>query len=85
MDTTLTIKTDKKLKGAAQNIAAALGVPLTTIINAMLKQLVRDQEITLSARRPNVTTRAAMREVQRGEHLESFEFLKARKKGMRPI
>jgi len=51
----------------------------------MLRQFVRDKEIALAVHVPNKTTRAAMREVQRGEDLESFEFLNVRKKGMRPI
>ena len=47
--TILNIKTDKKLKAEAQKVAAELGVPLTTVMNAFLKQFVRDKEITLSS------------------------------------
>ena len=47
--TILNVKTDKKLKADAQKVAAGLGVPLSTVINAFLKQFVRDKEITLSA------------------------------------
>ena len=47
--TILNIKTDKKLKLAAQNVAGELGVPLSTVMNAFLKQFVRDKEITFSA------------------------------------
>ena len=72
MDTTLTIKTKKELKSAAQNIADALGVPLTTIINAMLRQFVRDKEITLTVHVPNEMTRHAMRDVSGRVNLESF-------------
>lgn len=46
--TILNIKTDKKLKKAAQETAEELGVPLGTAINAFLKQFVREKEITLS-------------------------------------
>jgi len=47
--TILNVKTDKKLKENAKKISAELGVPLSTVINAFLKQFVRDKEITLSA------------------------------------
>jgi addiction module RelB/DinJ family antitoxin len=47
--TILNIKTDKKLKADAQKVAGELGVPLTTVMNAFLKQFVRDKEIVLSA------------------------------------
>jgi addiction module RelB/DinJ family antitoxin len=47
--TILNIKTDKKLKADAQKIAGELGVPLSTVMNAFLKQFVRDKEITFSA------------------------------------
>ncbi len=51
MNTTiLNIKTDKKLKAAAQETAKELGVPLSTAINAFLKQFVREKELTLSVR-----------------------------------
>ena len=47
--TVLNVKTDKKLKLEAKKISAELGVPLSTVINAFLKQFVRDKEITFSA------------------------------------
>lgn len=47
--TILNVKTDKNLKADAQKVSAELGVPLSTVINAFLKQFVRDKEITLSA------------------------------------
>ncbi len=47
--TILNIKTDKKLKANAQKVAGELGVPLSTVMNAFLKQFVRDKEITFSA------------------------------------
>ena len=47
--TILNIKTDKKLKADAQKVAGELGVPLSTVMNAFLKQFVRDKEITFSA------------------------------------
>jgi addiction module RelB/DinJ family antitoxin len=49
--TILNIKTDKRLKKAAQDTAEELGVPLGTAINAFLKQFVREKELVLSANR----------------------------------
>jgi addiction module RelB/DinJ family antitoxin len=56
MNTTiLNIKTDKALKSAAQETAKELGVPLSTIVNAFLKQFVRDQEVTYSTKQHRMT------------------------------
>ena len=49
------IKTKKDLKIEAQKISGELGVPLSTIINAFLKQFVRDREITLSTEKYQIT------------------------------
>jgi|SRR3989344_145811 len=48
MNTTLTIKMEKKLRDDAKKTAQMLGVPLTTVMNAMLRQFVREQMVTLS-------------------------------------
>ncbi len=47
--TILNVKTDKKLKADAKKVSAELGVPLSTVVNAFLKQFVRDKEVTFSA------------------------------------
>lgn len=47
--TLLTIKTDKVIKNLAQEVAGEIGVPLSTVINAFLKQFVRDREVSFSA------------------------------------
>lgn len=47
MNTILNIKTAKDLKVQAQSIAEELGVPLSTIINSFLKQLVRERKLVL--------------------------------------
>ena len=46
--TILNVKTDKKLKAEAKKVSAELGVPLSTVVNAFLKQFVREKEITFS-------------------------------------
>ncbi len=47
--TLLTVKTDKSLKKAAQEIAGEIGIPLGTLVNTFLKQFVRNKEVTLSS------------------------------------
>lgn len=49
MDTTLTIKTNKNLMREAKSVSGELGVPLTTVVNAMLKQFIRERKLVLSA------------------------------------
>ena len=46
--TTLTIKIDKKLKRDLQRMAKVMGISVTTIVVALMKQFVRDGGITLS-------------------------------------
>lgn len=48
MNTTLLLKTNKSLKDEASRVAKELGVPLTTVVNAYLRQFVRDREIHIS-------------------------------------
>ena len=46
--TLLNIKTDKEVKEEAQKIAHELGVPLSTVVNAYLKEFIREREVRLS-------------------------------------
>ena len=39
MKTMINIKADKEVKESAQRVAAELGLPLSTVINAYLKEL----------------------------------------------
>ncbi|MDB5245149.1 MAG: hypothetical protein JWN90_254 [Parcubacteria group bacterium] len=48
MQTTLTIKTDKKLRDDAKRVAAKLGIPLTTVLNAKLREFVREGHFEVS-------------------------------------
>lgn len=43
--TTINIKADKEVKVQAQKIAHDLGMPLSTVINAYLKQFIRSREV----------------------------------------
>jgi antitoxin component of RelBE/YafQ-DinJ toxin-antitoxin module len=48
MNTTLTVKLPKDLAAKAKKTAAALGIPMTTVVNSMLANFVREQSITLA-------------------------------------
>ncbi len=67
MDTTLTIKTKKELRDEAKETAEKLGLPLSTVVNALLKQFTRDKEIVLSLNVPNAETRRALKEASEGK------------------
>lgn len=46
--TVINIKADRKVKEQAQKIARELGLPLSTVINAYLKDFVRRRKVTFS-------------------------------------
>lgn len=75
MNTTLTIKMPKKLRDDAKKTAKEMGIPLTTAVNAMVKQFVRDGVIVLESEcpfpshTPNAETRRAIRDIQRRKNL----------------
>ena len=48
MNTTITIKIEKKLRDDAKKTANELGVPLSTVINSYLKQFVREGRFAVS-------------------------------------
>ena len=45
----INLRIDKGVKQEAQKLAEAMGIPLSTLINAYLKQLVRNREVHISA------------------------------------
>lgn len=45
----INIKVSKTLKHDAQELADEIGVPLTTVISASLKEFVRSRSLTISA------------------------------------
>ena len=83
MYTTITIKTNKQLRDEVKKTANKLGIPMTTAVNALLSQFVRDKEITLSLNVPNTITRRAIREARAGKNLETFKSFEDWKKTMR--
>ena len=48
MKTVLNVKVDKKEKEEAQALAAEMGVPLSTIVNAHLREFLRTRTFTVS-------------------------------------
>jgi addiction module RelB/DinJ family antitoxin len=48
MTTTLLLKTDKALKDEAGRVAKELGIPLSTVLNAYLRQFVRERQFSIS-------------------------------------
>ena len=82
--TLLTIKTDKKLKLAAQKIAYELGIPLGTYVNMKLKEFVREKEVrVIGGYTPNAKTAKILRqseeEFARGEFEGPFTLEELRK------
>ena len=48
MKTMINIKADKEVKESAQEIARELGMPLSVVINAFLKDFIRSRSIAFS-------------------------------------
>lgn len=48
MSTVLNVKIDPELKRAAQETAKRLGLPLSTVVSAELREFVRTRSITIS-------------------------------------
>lgn len=48
MKTMINIKADKEVKENAQKLARDLGLPLSGIINALLKEFVRNRSVSFS-------------------------------------
>lgn len=49
MKTVIHIKADKEVKETAQQVAGELGVSLSTVMNAYLRQFIRSRELHLSS------------------------------------
>jgi addiction module RelB/DinJ family antitoxin len=83
MYTTITVKTNKQLRDDVKKTANELGIPMTTAVNALLSQFVRDKEIVLSLNMPNAVTKRAIREARVGKNIETFKSFGDWKKTMR--
>jgi addiction module RelB/DinJ family antitoxin len=70
--TLITVKTDKTLKRAVQEVSDEIGISIGTLINSFLRQFVRTKEVYFSvSEKPNMYLRAvideAMREYKEGK------------------
>ena len=69
MKTVLNIKTDPEVKLGAQKVALGLGFPLSTIVNAYLKNFVRTKEIYFSLElNPKPALKRLLKRVERDIH-----------------
>lgn len=69
--TLLTVKIDKTLKASAQKTAEKFGIPLGTLVNSMLKQMVLKQEVSFSLQPSKSTIRAIKqgeKEYEKGDY-----------------
>lgn len=68
MNTTLTIKIDKKLRDDAKKTAQRMGIPLTTAVHTLVRKFVQEGVIVLEAEcgfrshTPNAETRRTLLE-----------------------
>jgi addiction module RelB/DinJ family antitoxin len=63
--TVINIKTDKKVKQEVQKVARELGLPLGTIINAYLRELVREKRVVFSVPpTPNKRLQTLLRKIR---------------------
>ncbi len=72
--TIINLKISKSLKQDAQELAEELGMPLTTIITANLKEFVRSRSLTISAfprLKPEIEKElaAAITDYQKGKNI----------------
>lgn len=74
MTTVISVRLDKDLKEAAQEVAKSVGLPLSTLISAYLHQVVATRQINLYA--PEQMTphlEALIEEAEKGESIGPFD------------
>jgi len=74
MKTVINIKADKDTKEKAVKLAKEMGLPLSTIVNAFLKQFIREKRVTFEVPLvPNKKTakllRQAKKDIESGKNL----------------
>lgn len=64
----INIKTNPETKAQAKKVAAELGISLSSLVNAYLKQLIKTKTVTFSANEldeiPNARTRAILKQAE---------------------
>lgn len=78
--TVMSLKTDKKVKEKAQKLAKKMGFPLGTLINAFLRQFIRDEAVHFSMEPTFRMSKALEKElgeiekdIKEGKNIVSFE------------
>lgn len=66
--TLLTVKIDKTLKASAQKTAEQIGIPLGTLVNSMLKQMVLRQEVSFSILQPSKSLVRSLKEYKKDKN-----------------
>jgi addiction module RelB/DinJ family antitoxin len=75
----VTTKVDPKTKKEAQETAERLGMPLSVVIKAFLKQFIRTQSVTFNARdeEPNDYLKSVIKQAEenlrKGNHSQVFK------------
>lgn len=72
--TVLNVKVDKEVKQRAQRTAAELGLPLSIVVNAHLKQFAHERQITFSvpekmSKKLERSIAEAERDLKRGKNI----------------
>lgn len=49
MKTLISVKIDRDIKTKAQNLTQELGIPLSTLVNAYLRQFVREKKVVFTS------------------------------------
>ena len=89
MNTVISVKIDKDLKEAAQEVAKSIGIPLSTLINTYLRQVVATRRVELYAPEQMTSKLEGLiaeveSEIERGEVSKSYDnatdFIKALKR-----
>jgi len=78
MKTILNVKVDKEEKEKAKQIASEMGVPLSTIINAHLREFIRTRKFSISLEprlKPKVEKelRNALKDYKNNKNIISFK------------
>jgi len=63
----INIKTQPETKAKAQEIAKAIGVSLSSLLNAYLKQFIKTKSITFSAREEEIPNAATLKVLKKAE------------------
>lgn len=77
MYTTLTVKVNKELRDEAKATAEELGLPLTTVLTALMRQFVREQKLSVSVSPAPTKAKIALwerisAEIDKGKDIKAF-------------